>query len=340
MTDLPIILHLVDDATAGGVMRVVDFIQTSAEMSELGEHRVQQIKRGQITARPFDADIIVSHLSISWRNLPALIAMRAANAGKKIVHIEHSYTEAFVALNVKNRRRFATLLKVAFALFDRVVAVSHAQANWLKSRGFCAPEKLATIQSCVDLSAFRNIPSPAGPVRIFGAIGRLDEQKGFDTLIAAFCRCTNPDIRLHIYGEGDQEATLRNLAGGDDRVIFKGFIENPADAYAQVHAVIMPSRWEAYGLVAIEALSAGRQLICADLDGLKDHKIGGANFVRAGSISDLVSKISELGSGGKDHNMISPYRLSTVLEDQFVRGWEAILPTRLQRSRPPTCIPA
>jgi glycosyltransferase involved in cell wall biosynthesis len=217
-------------------------------------------------------------------------------------------------------------LKVAFALFDRVVAVSHAQANWIKSRGFCASEKLATIQSCVDLSEFRNISSPVGPVRIFGAIGRLDEQKGFDTLIAAFCRCTNPDIRLHIYGEGDQEVTLRNLASGDDRVIFKGFVEDPADAYAQVDAVVMPSRWEAFGLVAIEALSSGRQLICADLDGLKDHEIGGAKFIRAGSISDLVGKISELCSGGEGPAAMSPYRFSNVLEEQFVKGWKSILP--------------
>ena len=332
MTDIPIILHLVDDATAGGVMRVVDFIHTSAEMAELGEHRVQQIKRGKVTARPFQADIIVSHLTMSWRSLPALIAMRATNPGKKFIHIEHSYTEAFVALNVKNRRRFATLLKVAFSLFDRVIAVSHAQADWIKSRGFCASEKLSTVQSCVDLAQFRNIPSPSGPVRIFGAIGRLDEQKGFDTLISAFRSCANPDIKLHIYGEGDQETTLRNLANGDDRIIFKGFVEDPADAYAQVDAVIMPSRWEAYGLVAIEALSAGRHLICADLDGLKDHKIGGAGLVRAGSISDLVSAISELCSGEIDHKMISPYRLSNVLEDQFVRGWKSISPTRLHHS--------
>lgn len=325
MTDRPIVLHLVDDATAGGVMRVVDFIQTSAGMAALGEHRVQQIKRGKVTARPFQADIIVSHLAISWRSLSALIAMRATNPQKKFVHIEHSYTESFVALNVQNRRRFATLLKVAFALFDHVVAVSHAQADWIKSRGFCAPEKLATIQSCVDLARFRNIPSPQGPARIFGAIGRLDEQKGFDTLIAAFRACTNPDFRLHIFGQGDQEAALRSLARGDDRITFKGFIEDPANAYAQVDAVIMPSRWEAYGLVAIEALSAGRQLICADVDGLKDHKVGGANLVRVGSISDLESTMCGLDSGHPGHKKTSSYRLDNILEMQFVSGWKSIL---------------
>ncbi len=325
MTNRPIILHLVDDATAGGVMRVVDFIQNASGMAALGEHRVQHVKRGKIAARPFQADVIVSHLAISWRSLPAFIAMRAVNPGKQFVHIEHSYTKAFVALNVKNRRRFTTLLKVSFSLFDRVIAVSDGQADWIKFRGFCAPEKLETIQSCVDLTQFRNLPSSKGPIRTFGAIGRLDQQKGFDTLIAAFRACPDPDLRLHIYGEGDQKTTLRNLASGDDRIVFKGFIQDPVAAFAQVDAVVMPSRWEAYGLVAIEALSAGRPVICSDLDGLRDHKAGGAILVRAGSISDLKCKIVDLSSQKAGDLITSPYRASAVLEDRFVAAWARIL---------------
>lgn len=325
MNARPAIVHLVDDTTAGGVMRVVDFIQNSTDMAALGDHRIQPVQRGKISGRPFQADIIVSHLAISWRTLPALIAMRATNPGKRLIHVEHSYTEGFAALNVTNKRRFATLLKVAFSLFDRVVAVSHAQADWITSRGFCAPEKLATIQSCVDLAQYRNIDAPTGPVRIFGAIGRLDTQKGFDTLITAFRACTNPDIRLFIFGEGDQETALRNLAGGDDRIVFQGFMQDPAAAYAKVDAVVMPSRWEAYGLVAIEALSAGRQVICADVDGLNDHKAGGAMLVRAGSVTDLVSKISALSSEGQTHQRLSAYRVGHALEDRFTSGWQDIL---------------
>jgi glycosyltransferase involved in cell wall biosynthesis len=328
MSAVPIVLHLVDDTTAGGVMRVVDFIQTSPGMAELGEHRIQHIKRGKIEGRPLCADVVVSHLAVSWRSLPALIAMRAMNVGKLFVHIEHSYTEAFVALNVKNRRRFGALLKVSFSLFDRIIAVSHAQAKWLETRGYCRSEKLTTIQSCVDLAPFRKLPSVAGPVRVFGAIGRLDHQKGFDTLITAFRACNNAEIRLHIFGEGDQEQTLRKLAGGDDRIVFQGFMQDPVAAFAQVDAVIMPSRWEAYGLVAIEALSAGRQLICADLDGLNDHEVGGAFLVRAGSISDLTKTIDGLSSGPKNDVLISRYRSSEVLERRFITGWERILRLR------------
>lgn len=325
MNTRPIVLHLVDDATAGGVMRVVDFIRTSTDMAKLGEHKVVHIKRGKIPRRRFDADIIVSHLAISWRNLPALLAIRAGCTAKPFIHVEHSYTEGFVALNVRNKRRFSTLLKVAFSIFDRVIAVSEAQAAWIISRGFCTAPKLATVQSCVDLAPFREIPSLAGPVRIFGAIGRLDAQKGFDTLIHAFRTCTAPDIQLHIYGEGDAESLLRQLAGGDERIKFKGFASDPVAAFAQVDAVVMPSRWEAYGLVAIETLSAGRHLICADIDGLNDHKSGGANLFRPGSVNDLAEKIIKLCSEGSCGTGFSPYRSVSVLEERFLGNWADIL---------------
>jgi D-inositol-3-phosphate glycosyltransferase len=325
MNARPVILHLVDDATAGGVMRVVEFIRTSADMATFGEHRVLHVKRGKLIAKPFDADILVSHLAVSWRSLPALLAMRASNASKPFLHIEHSYTEAFVALNVQNKRRFAALLKVSFSIFDHIIAVSEAQAEWIKSRGLCAPQKITTIQSCVNLKAFRNLTAPHGPVRVFGAIGRLDFQKGFDSLIVAFRACQNPELRLHIFGEGDQEPMLRKLAGDDERIVFRGFAADPVTALAQVDAVVMPSRWEAYGLVAIETLSAGRHLICADIDGLNDHVRGGAMVFRRGSINDLKQVMTDLVADKDAAGNLSPYRQGRLLEERFLQGWAETL---------------
>ncbi len=325
MTARPKVLHLVDDATAGGVMRVVDFICTSAEMAKLADHRVLHTQRGQIVSRRLDADVIVSHLAISWRSLPALLALRASYVAKPLIHVEHSYTEGFVALNVSNKRRFSTLLKVAFSLFDRVVAVSEAQASWISSRGYCKASKLKTVQSCVDLAPFRAIPLREGPVRIFGAIGRLDEQKGFDTLIHSLKACTAPELELHIYGEGSAEPLLRRLAAEDGRISFKGFAPDPVTAYAQVDAVVMPSRWEAYGLVAIEALSAGRRLLCANVDGLNDHRVGGATLFRAGSVRDLTEEMAVISSAGFTPGDLSPYRSTNSLENRFIARWQQIV---------------
>lgn len=321
----PRILHLVDDTTAGGVMRVIAFITGSADMARTAEHTVQRIARGKISTTSYDADIIVSHLSISWRSLPALIALRAANADASFIHIEHSYTEAFVALNVKRQTRFSALLKVGFSLFNQIVAVSHAQADWIKRRGFCASEKVTTIQSCVDLAPFRALPTATGPARIFGAIGRLDEQKGFDTLITAFRQCSDPTIELHVFGEGPEGLKLRNMAAGDDRIVFKGFVENAIEAYATVDVVLMPSRWEAYGLVAIEALSAGRQLVCSNIDGLRDHRPLGAQIIESGSTLAWASKIDQLAKQSDTSSLLPIMRKSDGLERAYAKKFSALI---------------
>ena len=319
------VVHLVDDTTAGGVMRVLDHITTSVEMAQTARHSVRVIDRRRLTIGRIDADVVVSHLSISWRGLPMLLSLRAANASASLVHVEHSYTESFVANNVSRRGRFATLLRTSYALFDRVVAVSHAQGRWLSARGYVKPDALKVIQSCADMSAFRDIARPNGSVRVIGAIGRLDRQKGFDTLITAFRTCSDQQIALHIYGEGSEEAELMRLADGDPRIRFMGFAPDPVAAMAAVDAVAMPSRWEAYGLVAIEALSAGRPLLVNAVDGLTDHEPLGAHVVRSPSARTWCQTINKLVAG----NLIPQPPMENLKEDsleaRFATRWDELL---------------
>jgi glycosyltransferase involved in cell wall biosynthesis len=323
MTHRPTVLHLVDDTTAGGVMRVVDFLVSSGRLQAQAEHITQQVARGSIRPACLEADIIVSHLTLNWRGLPGLTALRAANLRTPMIHVEHSYTAGFVAHNVPKPRRFLAMLRLGFAIFNKVVAVSEAQAAWMRDQSLCRADKVTVIASCVDLQAFRAIAQRTGPVRVFGAIGRLDRQKGFDTLIAAFRTLTQPDIALHIYGQGEEEASLRRLASGDPRIHFMGFAATPTDAFDAVDAVIMPSRWEAYGLVAIEALSAGKPLICANVDGLNDHAAHGAIVVPLGNESDIAGALSQAMT--KDTGALAHHLSEPALEDAFLQSWTDLI---------------
>ena len=323
MTRRPVVLHLVDDTTAGGVMRVVDFLVTSDPLQAQAQHLTRQVVRGGIRPERLRADIIVSHLTLNWRGLPGLAALRAANPRTPMIHVEHSYTAGFVTHNVTRQRRFFAMLRLGFAIFDRIVAVSVAQADWIRTRALCRADKLRTIASCIDLSSFRAIPDRKGPVRVFGAIGRLDRQKGFDTLITAFRTLPHPDIALHVFGQGEEEAALRGLAAGDPRICFKGFASSPARAYAGVDAVVMPSRWEAYGLVAIEALSAGRPVICAAVDGLNDHAAHGGMIAPLCTVPDISRALSELLA--EEPEALPSNRPAGMLEDAFVSSWRKLI---------------
>lgn len=270
------VVHLVDDRTAGGVTRMLAFLTTVQGLDF--DQKIIDFKdwRKGLKSRP---DVIVSHLSISWRKLPAFLALRAIFPNTPLIHVEHSYTLAFTALNVTKRARFFALLRASYAIFDKVVAVSEAQSNWLRDRKLVPVRSLETIQSMVDLEPFGAVPFARHKPIVLGIVGRLDRQKGFDVAIKAFRLLENPDIRLRIYGKGPEEGRLRLLSGVDPRITFCGFVQAPEDAYAEVDAILMPSRWEAFGLVASEANAAGRPVLAAAVDGLNDHSGQGMKFV-------------------------------------------------------------
>ncbi|MGH1354806.1 MAG: glycosyltransferase [Thalassovita sp.] len=294
----PIVVHLVDDTTAGGVMRLLEHISQCSGMARSGQHQIRVVKRGGLAVRRIKADVIVSHLVISWRTLPALLSLRALNAGTPMIHVEHSYTQGFTAHNVPNKKRFLNLLRIGYSVFDHLIAVSHAQARWMFRHRLADLGALTVISPVVGMSGFAQLPAPAPQARTFGAIGRLHRQKGFDLLIQAFRKLPNPDLRLNIYGEGPERPALQALADGDARIRFLGHAKNPVAAMHAVDAVVMPSRWEAYGLVAIEARVAGRPVLVSGVDGLDDQAQDGAIRVHVYAATGWANAMSELAEHG------------------------------------------
>ena len=330
------IAHLVDDITAGGVMRLLDFIRTDPGMSETATHEVHAVQRGALGLRKVDADIVVSHLSVSWRTLPALVGLRASHVGQPLIHVEHSYTRHFAALNVPRPGRFATLLRIAYSLFDRVVAVSSDQGAWLKQIGVVSEASLRVITPMVSLEGFAALPDPASPPRRIGAIGRLHRQKGFDVLIPAFRALKRPDIELVIVGEGPERAQLEALAGGDPRIRFTGHVTDPVGAMAGVDAVAVPSRWEAYGLVAREARAAGRPVLVSAHDGLSDQSREGAILVTdytEAAWSDALEKLvsGRLTAGDRSDPALAASRFRSEWSSLFADVFgDAALPDKRQ----------
>lgn len=288
------ILHLTDDTTPGGVMRVIDNIIASKFLAKTGIHRMAVVENNRLTLPKGGVDVIVSHLALNWRNFAARARLRAMHPNIPMIHVEHSYTQGFVAQKVLNKVRFFAMLRSAFCLFDRVIAVSNAQKDWLIRRDLIDEDRLWVIQSSVDLEGFKALPRPKDKTRVFGLVGRLHEQKGFDIAIRAFRECPGADLRLKVFGDGPMRAELVALAFCDPRITFHGHCEDPLEPMRSIDALLMPSRWEAYGLVAREAKSAGRKVLVATTDGLNDHIKSGAIEVYDHSISAWSQAITNV----------------------------------------------
>ena len=325
----PVILHLTDDATPGGVMRVIGFITTSPTLCAIADHQVLQLDRRHWNLDARNADMIVSHMTLNWRNFPSRTRLRARYPTLPMVHVEHSYTEGFVAQRVFNRNRFHAMLRSGYGLFDHVVAVSHAQCDWLVSRGLVPEARVSALQSAVRLDNFADLSPKNGTPKVFGLVGRLDPQKGFDIAIRAFRECPGRDLQLRVYGEGPQRARLQALAAHDPRISFHGHCSDPVAMMSGLDAVLMPSRWEAFGLVACEALAARRQVLVARVDGLRDQVKNGATGVRDHSIaawSDAISRAAQRCR--KDAGYISS-RPALRVPDRFEEGWKRLIRAQL-----------
>lgn len=138
--------------------------------------------------------------------------------------------------------------------------------------------RIALIQgSGVDINRFAPLPEPDGPPT-FGFVGRLLDDKGIRTLVAAhrLLRAREPAIRLLIAGTPDaanpasvteDEAKSWNNEPG---IFWLGQVHDIAGFWAGAHIAVLPSRREGLPLSLMEAAACGRAMIAADVPGCRE----------------------------------------------------------------------
>jgi glycosyltransferase involved in cell wall biosynthesis len=177
-----------------------------------------------------------------------------------------------------------------FEHVDQFVAVSDALAIHLRDLGL-PPSLTATLPNFIpDQDVASDSHAREGEFALVS--GRLTEEKGFDTAIAAARAAGAP---LVIAGAGPDEPRLRALAVGGD-VRFAGRLEPSglADLRRRAAVVLAPSRWEEpcpYSV--LEALAAGVPVLASDRGGLPEL-VGEEALVPAADGAAWGARLSEL----------------------------------------------
>ena len=155
------------------------------------------------------------------------------------------------------------------------------------------------------------------------AVGRLQMQKDFPTLLHAFAkvRQTRP-ARLLILGEGKERAMLEELVkslGLEQDVSMPGFVMNPYAYMFRSSLFVLSSRWEGLPTVLIEALCCGTPVVSTDCPSgpreiLKDGQYG--QLVPVGDVDALAHAIEatlDSKAPGPPSESWQPYDLNSVV---------------------------
>jgi L-malate glycosyltransferase len=158
--------------------------------------------------------------------------------------------------------RLVHRLKYAYTCHG-IIAVSDAVRDGLTAAGIPS-DKIEVIHTGVELPELSIAASHEGYV--VGVLGAFTREKGHDVAIAA-ARLL-PDVRFMLAGDGPLLAAL--AADAPMNVVFPGFVEDTADFFGQIDLLLVPSRSEAWGLSALEALAHGVPVIASSVQGLAE----------------------------------------------------------------------
>ncbi|RIK36241.1 MAG: glycosyltransferase family 1 protein [Chloroflexi bacterium] len=318
---------LVDQSIGAGV-RVIHVMAgppRAISVDEIANH-LPEFADGVLqfaAAEKLSYDLIYSHY---W--LSGLVAeqLRRRWMGVPIVHMFHTlgHMKNKVAQTERERASQERLNgeQRVMQIADRLIAPTEAERSQLIELYGADPQKIAVIPPGVDLSRFRrmgkeqarsSVDLPAERTHIVFT-GRIEPLKGIDTLLraTALLRQRRPEVaanaKVTIIGgdpaavERDTELArlydLRCSLNLCDLVGFVGAKDQDLLPYyfAAADMVVMPSHYESFGMVALEAMASGTPVVASEVGGLAHlvhHGKTGLTFP-AQDPEALAARIDEL----------------------------------------------
>jgi glycosyltransferase involved in cell wall biosynthesis len=177
-------------------------------------------------------------------------------------------------------------------LSDRLIACSASVRQHIAEKAEIPEEQIELLLNGVELDRFAarldpdamkaelGIPSNS---KVVGVVGRISEQKAQDDFIRAarIIEQDEPETVFLIVGAANDPALLERLQrltielGVDEKVRFVGHVTDMPRIYAALDVLVLPSRWEGFGLVLVEAMAAGKPIVATRVGGIPEVVVDG-----------------------------------------------------------------
>jgi glycosyltransferase involved in cell wall biosynthesis len=196
-------------------------------------------------------------------------------------------------------RRVTEVKDLEIALADQVLTVSELARRTYVAAGVPA-ERVHAVMLGADLELFTPGAEPAahGESFLFVFCGAFTYPKGFDLLLRAFDRVRHeePDAWLRVVGPHGDAAGLLDGRSGEERISVSGPVDQIelAAELRRADCLVLPSRFDSYGMVVAEALACGLPVLVSEMVGAKELVAPGENgwIVPAGDAAALAERMA------------------------------------------------
>lgn len=210
--------------------------------------------------------------------VPPLAMLAAKRARKPYVLTFHTGGHSSRVRNAVRGMQWQAM-RPLFARAQRLIGVSHFEADYFQARLGLPPEKFSVIPNGGRLPDLAQASTQKSDGTLLVSVGRLERYKGHHRVIAALPQVLKlcPDARLLILGSGPYKTELVQLAaqmGVADRVEIRAVPpserQEMANVLSQAALVLLLSDYEAHPVAVMEALALKRPVLVADTSGLRE----------------------------------------------------------------------
>jgi glycosyltransferase involved in cell wall biosynthesis len=220
------------------------------------------------TVRSLKPDIFHVDLVTPWSGKYALLAGVLA-PGVKVIAVDYTGLPA-------HNRKAIWAKRLLMAATSANVAISAELAAFIEDVARQARGSVRVI--------YQGISDPGSPVSphrrqdppVIGTIARLTRQKGIDIFLRALADI--PDVLAVVVGDGEDEEELKGLAkdlGIAERVSWMGWRDDARALVEGFDVFVLPSRWEGFGRVLVEAEFAECPVVATRVVGTSEAMVDG-----------------------------------------------------------------
>jgi glycosyltransferase involved in cell wall biosynthesis len=234
----------------------------------------------------------------------------------------------------RETRIWAILRSVVYRRADAVVVQTETIAEWFRARLGKEARVVVIPNPVAPSSHLESVVRHSRPFIL--AAGRLAHQKGFDLLLRAFgaASARPQELQLVIAGEGPEGQQLRDLAaqlGLAERVSFPGRVRDLSDLMKAAVAFILPSRYEGFPNVLLEALAVGVPCVAADGPGATREILGDGAYGLLvppedwQALAQAIERITTDSELRRRYVQAAPAAIEPYRLDRVVAQWERVV---------------